>query len=782
MAGINEEARIPVYINDEQAKSALKNLTAEAEKWRKAMYQAMASGDLKGMKEAETQLKKTNRSMADLKKSAFDVDAVMKNISSASARDLRKALQAIDKEMDGINRNTKEYQALANKKLKLKDELGGINNQLRDQGGVIGKLKNAAGELLPAFGWGAIAAGATMAFSKIVNATDTLSTQWEIFTGGLREGMNAFWRTIAEGDWSNFFTNIDSAIKRGREYQAVLDGIDEMQRGLTVQEAATLELQVELEEKVKNKTLSNADRIKAAEERIQIEKDLAEKRKIIAKDVYDNEMKNVVDISKLSAEEIEKIIMDFDSPLKQAASELNDLREQRKNFDKGVLGKNFTEEGIKARQQLNDAIAAAKPEVVAYADELKRLGITSDEQMWKLVNAFKSMHEAAASEKENVAAIISRMNSLIYTENKKGDEKDEKRLKEHVDTQIKTEAEAQRIILESIAEGERLMLEGASEEYEALLKLIGDQNDLLNNELENRLAAATPIDPNFATLDQQQAFFDARIALIESQYQKEKALAGSNQAALLAAEQRHNQEIYQVKSDQIDAEYALIERKLSNAQSYIAGLAGFVDQESKLGKALFLFNQALAIGEVWVNIAKANAKAVAFSPMTFGQPWVTVNTGMGIKETALIAAQTVGKFLGKKAGGFTDRAASDNQVADYVHANEFVASAPAVRNPTVKPVLDIIDIAQRTGRIANLNLPAALGGTGRKEGGYSGSGSSSASSSSTTNNYYQGDTELKSLLAELREMMKKGVKAKMYYRDFEDYEKEVEDIRDAANL
>jgi hypothetical protein len=57
------------------------------------------------------------------------------------------------------------------------------------------------------------------------------------------------------------------------------------------------------------------------------------------------------------------------------------------------------------------------------------------------------------------------------------------------------------------------------------------------------------------------------------------------------------------------------------------------------------------------------------------------------------------------------------------HANEFVANAKAVNNPTVKPILDIIDVAQCSGTIRTINLPAALSQSinsnrGFQEGGY----------------------------------------------------------------
>jgi hypothetical protein len=140
MANINEEARIPVYINDEQAQSALKNLTNEAEKWRKKMYEAMSGGDMKGIKEAERELGKVNRQMTDIKREAFDVNKVLSNLSTASTKDLRKALQTVNKEMEGLNRGTKEYNSLAQKKSAIRNEFNLINSSITQQTGLLGRL------------------------------------------------------------------------------------------------------------------------------------------------------------------------------------------------------------------------------------------------------------------------------------------------------------------------------------------------------------------------------------------------------------------------------------------------------------------------------------------------------------------------------------------------------------------------------------------------------------------------------------------------------------------
>lgn len=351
----------------------------------------------------------------------------------------------------------------------------------------------------------------------------------------------------------------------------------------------------------------------------------------------------------------------------------------------------------------------------------------------------------------------------------------------------KTDLSAQEIALNDAI---NLLIEQKEAEHQKKMQDLKEASKI--QDLQDLETAATPIDPNFATPGQQQAQFDARMALIEAQYAREKRLAGNNKAAALAAERNYNQQVYQLKSAQIDAEYALTERRLGTYQNYVSMLSGIVDEESALGKALFLFNQALAIGDVWVNIAKANAKAIAFSPLTMGQPWVTTNTVQGGIQTALILAQTVARFTkkkGKKDGGYTGQAASDDQVMGVYHANEWFANAKAVRNPEVKQFLDVFDYYQRTGQISKLNtqtIMASIPASGQMAtGGYSSQPKTESSSSNLTQPYTYSSTQYPELLKAVNRLnnnLEKGIRAKLYYREFEEYEDDVKSIRNNASL
>lgn len=83
---------------------------------------------------------------------------------------------------------------------------------------------------------------------------------------------------------------------------------------------------------------------------------------------------------------------------------------------------------------------------------------------------------------------------------------------------------------------------------------------------------------------------------------------------------------------------------------------------------------------------------------------------MAIKASFAVVKGVVGNFY---TGGYTGSGEWD-QPQGIVHSNEFVANRYAVANPAVRPVLDLIDGAQRTGSIANLtaqDIASVVGGS-----------------------------------------------------------------------
>ena len=98
-------------------------------------------------------------------------------------------------------------------------------------------------------------------------------------------------------------------------------------------------------------------------------------------------------------------------------------------------------------------------------------------------------------------------------------------------------------------------------------------------------------------------------------------------------------------------------------------------------------------------IAKSTMDSIA------GSPSIVLGLAKAAAKTALITAafETAKAAIGGfELGGFTPHGAPD-EPQGIVHSNEFVANRYAVSNPLVRPVLNLIDTAQRNNTIGSLS-------------------------------------------------------------------------------
>lgn len=134
-------------------------------------------------------------------------------------------------------------------------------------------------------------------------------------------------------------------------------------------------------------------------------------------------------------------------------------------------------------------------------------------------------------------------------------------------------------------------------------------------------------------------------------------------------------------------------------------------------------------------------------------------------QIAVIASQKPPEF---RKGGYTDQAASDDEPAGIVHANEFVATADATRNPTIRPVLDVIKYAQDSGTVRSINLPAVIQSQGFKAGGYAGATDQPGNAENMGLNNTQMIDAMNRFAAVVDRLQDEGVQGKWVYQDFKD--------------
>jgi TP901 family phage tail tape measure protein len=150
----------------------------------------------------------------------------------------------------------------------------------------------------------------------------------------------------------------------------------------------------------------------------------------------------------------------------------------------------------------------------------------------------------------------------------------------------------------------------------------------------------------------------------------------------------------------------------------------------------------VAIMEAIVNTASAVTSALKVAP-PLGLILAGIVGGLGAFQIGKIIGTPLPTIEGKEDGGFLDvkraqdgkffRAKKDPGKRGYVStptvitgekagSSEYIVSDAGVSNPTVRPILDILEMARLNGNLSTINLPAILESTqtypGRQSGGY----------------------------------------------------------------
>lgn len=210
-----------------------------------------------------------------------------------------------------------------------------------------------------------------------------------------------------------------------------------------------------------------------------------------------------------------------------------------------------------------------------------------------------------------------------------------------------------------------------------------------------------------------------------------------------------SKKVYDEKVRQFDA--------MSNAMQGVAtelgqGLAEFFAGEEKSFGAFMANILVIMLNALEKQLIATQAAAIAeVTIKDITSKGVLIGMATAAAKIALITAafETAKGILGSfDTGGYTGDGRWD-EPRGVVHAGEFVANRYAVRNPDIRPVLDLIDQAQRNNTIGSLtakDVSAVLSGN----------------STTTNNNYYQqsasSDNEMTAVMMQSIKCMDKLLK------------------------
>lgn len=157
MASNTQTYTTTVLLNTEQAKAKLDDLQRKIDELKAKRKQAADIGNTDGVKQYSSDIAKLQKQFDTLNTTTKAVDKVLKNLSTAAVKDIRRTINAINKELasGNVERGSKEWQQLTEKLKACKTELQKIKAESAAaadlQGGWMGRLKSYIDE-----SWGSL--------------------------------------------------------------------------------------------------------------------------------------------------------------------------------------------------------------------------------------------------------------------------------------------------------------------------------------------------------------------------------------------------------------------------------------------------------------------------------------------------------------------------------------------------------------------------------------------------------------------------------------------------
>ena len=172
------------------------------------------------------------------------------------------------------------------------------------------------------------------------------------------------------------------------------------------------------------------------------------------------------------------------------------------------------------------------------------------------------------------------------------------------------------------------------------------------------------------------------------------------------------------------------------------------------------------IAQVLTDTALSIAKGYADYGPILGSVMAAVATAMGALQIATINQQFEAQktsLSGYYDGGYTGYSGNYRQVAGVTHEGEFVANHKTVNNPEIRPMLDMLDYAQKHNSEAQLTQKDLAMADAYRQGGYYVGGYTSAPNVTVNPNVtVQRDDNYGRLTRILESIERDGIEAKAY--------------------
>lgn len=268
--------------------------------------------------------------------------------------------------------------------LKKDDFSKGMDDAKKDVSGFGSAMGRMAG--LAKAAWAAVAAAVVKFATDAVKLTQRWGDQWNVTMSGVRGAYQSFVRDLSNGvGWGELFQNMRDAYRSAKEVAAALDEIFERKVSFSYQEAAINKQIAELRLITSDTSKSDAERKQAAQQIIELEKQLGTVKQDIARQEGDARRKAFQEASHLNDEQTDFLVQNYNQN-REAIQEARAYGEQRLKLEKDIANaQRAASSGPAASRQYSLAnLEKAKSELA----ELEAQTTDSVRAVWEMTKGY----------------------------------------------------------------------------------------------------------------------------------------------------------------------------------------------------------------------------------------------------------------------------------------------------------------------------------------------------------------------------------------------------------
>lgn len=313
--------------------------------------------------------------------------------------------------------NEKELEKIKQRENELSKQLSQFKNDNEKRISGIGKYKEA---VTSAFMKIAVAVGLGTAafklFEKVIGSTKGTLDTFTFWISGIKEGVNSFFKMLATGDFTNFLSNINNAIRAGKEYAEVLDELQESNKAIRVLQSE-MNIQNALDTRIyRDASKSRQERVNAINRIIKREEDFADvKSKLVAKEL-ENDLKLAQTTTKLTRQEIIDYVSKFNEQekLRESAKKYGETLKTLEKINKGSeKGRQFLGADI---AKLRTEMKNTDPQIVLYYTRMSKMDLLNSDtgvSFEKLVNSISNANDVTVLAIDRTQRMAAKKSTLL---------------------------------------------------------------------------------------------------------------------------------------------------------------------------------------------------------------------------------------------------------------------------------------------------------------------------------------------------------------------------------